>query len=63
MGQTGHHGDDVILDIAKIKANVHAGCDFVVGIAALREPSQDIGFAPEKLHQAHDVLSDHSNFA
>jgi hypothetical protein len=63
MRQTGHHGNNVILNVTKIKSNIHARCDFVVGVASLRKTPQDVGFASEKLHQAHDVLANHANSA
>jgi hypothetical protein len=61
--QAGHHRDNVILNIAKIEADVHARGDFVVGVAPLCETSENICFATEKLHETHDILADHSNLS
>ena len=61
MSKTGHHGDYVILDVAKIKSNVHPRCDFVVCIAALCETSENICLPTQKLHQPHNVFANHAN--
>lgn len=53
----------MILDIAQIQPDVHAGSHFVVCVAAFCEAAEDVGFAAEQLHEAHDVLADHADFA
>lgn len=40
-----HHGDNVILDIAKVHAYVHTWRDLVVLVAPLGEASEDVGLA------------------
>ncbi len=61
VSQTGHHGDNVILDIAKIESNVHTWSDLIIGVASLRKASQDVCFATKEFHQTHYVLANHSN--
>src|SRR6266536_3305347 len=63
VGQRGHHSDNVILDVAKIKSNVHARGDFIVVVASLGKSFEDVRLAAQKLHQTHDVLADHANLA
>ncbi|KAJ8104979.1 hypothetical protein OPT61_g10459 [Boeremia exigua] len=45
VGQVGHHGDDVVLDVAEVQADVAAGRDAVGFVAALGEALDDVGFA------------------
>lgn len=55
MAEVGHHGDDVVLDIAQVKTNVHAWRDLVVLVAALGESLEDIGFATNEAHESDDI--------
>ena len=61
MSQTGHHGDNVVLDIAEVKSNVHVRRDFVIGITSLSETLQHICFATQKFHEAHHILANHAD--
>ncbi len=61
VSQTGHHGHNMILDIAKIESNVHTRSDLIICVASLRKASQDVCFATEEFHQTHHVLANHSN--
>lgn len=58
MRKTGHHGDDVVLDITKIHANVHTWCNLVVLVAAFGKALEDVGLAPEDAHQTEGVLAE-----
>jgi hypothetical protein len=58
MAQVGHHGDDVILDITEVQADVHPRSNLIVLVASLGESLQNVGFTAEEPHQAHDVLPD-----
>jgi hypothetical protein len=57
MGQVGHHGNDVILDIAEIQAHIAAGCYAVRLVAALCEALDNIGLATKQTQQLHDTLA------
>lgn len=57
MGQVGHHGHNVILDVTQIQTDVSTRSHRVLLIAALGKPSNDIGLATQKAHQTHDLLS------
>ena len=61
MAKVAHHGHDVVLNISQIHSNIHSWRDFVIFVASLGETAQNICFAAEKLHQAHDVLSHFAN--
>jgi hypothetical protein len=63
VAQVGHHRNNVILDITKVQADVHARSDLVVLVAPFRESLQNVCFAAEEPHQTHDVLSDVANLA
>jgi hypothetical protein len=56
--QVGHHGDDVVLNVAEVEPDVHAWRDVVVLVAAFGEAAEDVGFAAEELHERHDGLAD-----
>lgn len=58
-----HHCDNVILDVTKIKPDVHARRHLVVLIATLGETSQHVSLAAKQAHQAHDVLACVPNLA
>lgn len=51
------HSDDVILDVTKIHADVHAGSNLVILVAALREAAENVGFAAQETEKSHTVLS------
>jgi hypothetical protein len=63
MAEVVHHSNDVILNITKIEANVHARSDLVVLIAALGEAPENIGLASEQAHKAHGVLAAVTNLS
>jgi len=53
MGEVGHHGNDVILDIREVKTDVPAGGHVEVLIAAFCEAFDDVGFATEETVERH----------
>lgn len=61
VGETGHHGNNVVLNIAEIESDVHVRRDFVIRIAAFGEAFQHIRLATQEFHQTHDVLTDHTD--
>lgn len=63
MTQICRHGDDMILDISEIHANVHMWSYLIVFIASLRETAKDVGFASEETKQSHAILANSSNRA
>lgn len=63
VGQIAHHGDDVILDVAEIKADITTRSNTVLLIAALREALDNICLAAEEAHHGHDFLATFSNGA
>lgn len=58
MAEVGHHGDDVVLDVVEVHADVHARGDDVVLVAALREAAEHVGLATEETQQGDDVVPD-----
>lgn len=57
MRQVCHHRNNVILDIAKIHANIHARGDLVILIASLGEAFEHISFATKNAHQPERVFA------
>ena len=57
MPKVGHHGDDMILDIAEVEADFAAGCDRVHFVAAFCKAFDDVGFPAEETHGAHCLLA------
>lgn len=55
MAETGHHGDDVVLNIAQVQSNVHARRDLVIRVAPLGEALEDIGLATDETHQRDNI--------
>lgn len=63
MTQASHHGHNMILNIAKIQADVHTRSNTVTCVATLRESSENICLASQKPHQPHDISAHHANVA
>lgn len=57
VAQTGHHGNNVILNIAKVKSDIAARCDRVLLVATLGESLYNVGFATQKAHETHNFLA------
>lgn len=58
MSQITHHRHDMILNITKIKANIHARRDVIVLVTSLGKTAEDVSFSAKKLHQPHGGLAD-----
>lgn len=56
MTQVRGHGNNVILDVTQIHADVHTGRDLVILVAALGEAAENVGLATEKAKQGHTIL-------
>lgn len=55
--QIRHHGDDVVLHVAKIDSDVATRSHAVFCVAAFGKSFDDVGFAAEKAHERHDLLA------
>ena len=63
MAQVAHHGNDMVLDIAQIEADLAAGSDGVLFVAALGETFDDVCFSAEEAHERHDFLAAFADLA
>ena len=57
MSQIRHHGDDVVLDVGEVEADVSPGGDGVGLVALLRKTPNHIRFAAQQANQRHDFLA------
>ena len=55
--QIRHHGDNVVLDVAKIETDVAARGDRVLLVAPLGEAFDHVGFATQETHHVEDALA------
>lgn len=55
--KVGSHGNNVILDIAQVQANLALWSNFISFIASLGKPFDDIGLVSKKSIQTHHSLS------
>lgn len=57
VAQVGRHRNNMVLDVAKVHADVHTRGDLIVLVATLGEASQNIGLATQEAQQSHAVLA------
>lgn len=57
VAQIRHHRNDVVLDVAKVEANITTRGHRVLFVTALGEALDDIRLATQETHQAHHFLS------
>lgn len=61
--QITHHGDNVILNVAEIEADIATRRHIELFVAAFREAFDDVGFAAEEAEESHDGLTAITNGA
>jgi len=57
MAEIAHHRDNVVLDVAEVKANLSARRDRVLLVATLGEALDHVCLATEQAHEAHHTLA------
>lgn len=57
VGEVGGHGEDVVLDVAQVEADVGAGRDLPLFVAALGEALDHVGFVAEEAVEEHDFFA------
>jgi hypothetical protein len=57
MSQVGHHGNNVILNVTQVQADVTPRSNRVLLVATFGKPFDNVGLAAEKTHQTHDFLA------
>jgi len=57
VAEVGHHGHNVVLDVAEVEPDFAAGGDGILVVAAFGEAFDDVGFSAEEAHEGHDFLA------
>ena len=61
VAQVRRHCYNVILNIAQVHADVHAGGDLIILVAPLREATEHVSLTSEKPKECHAILPDSSD--
>lgn len=57
VAEVGHHGHNVVLDVAEVEPDFAAGGYGILVVAAFGEAFDDVGFSAEEAHEGHDFLA------